>query len=50
MHFEYKGLIYKHLLTLIPAWISNYIQYEVWDEISYHSQTSNVHPLKFGNG
>ena len=23
------------LLTLIPAWISNYIHYNVWDEITY---------------
>ena len=23
---------YKHGLTLIPAWISNYIHYKVWDE------------------
>ena len=22
-------------LTWIPAWIGNYIQYEVWDEITY---------------
>ena len=22
-------------VTLIPAWISNYIQYNVWDEITY---------------
>ena len=21
--------------TLIPAWISNYIHYKVWDEITY---------------
>ena len=26
---------YKHGLTLIPAWISNYIQYKMWDEIIY---------------
>ena len=29
-------------LTLIPAWISNYIHYTVWDEITLL--------LKFGNG
>ena len=23
------------VLTLIPAWISNYIHYKVWDEITY---------------
>ena len=26
---------YPRLLTLIPAWISNYIHYKVWDEITY---------------
>ena len=26
---------YYHGLTLIPAWISNYIHYNVWDEITY---------------
>ena len=26
---------YEHGLTLIPAWISNYIHYKVWDEITY---------------
>ena len=26
---------YWHGLTLIPAWISNYIHYNVWDEITY---------------
>ena len=26
---------YLHGLTLIPAWISNYIHYKVWDEITY---------------
>ena len=36
--------------TLIPSLISNYIHYKVWDEIIYHSQTSTVAPLKFGNG
>ena len=29
------GPFYKHGLTLIPAWISNYIHYNVWDEITY---------------
>ena len=35
-------LAYYHLgpllltcLTLIPAWISNYTDYKVWDEITY---------------
>ena len=26
---------YWHGLTLIPAWISNYIHYKLWDEITY---------------
>ena len=26
---------YKRGLTLIPAWISNYTHYNVWDEITY---------------
>ena len=29
------GPFYKHGLTLIPAWISNYIHCNVWDEITY---------------
>ena len=29
------GHFYYHGLTLIPAWISNYIHYNVWDEITY---------------
>ena len=28
------GPFYQHGLTLIPAWISNYIHYKVWDEIT----------------
>ena len=26
---------YEHGVTLIPAWISNYIHCKVWDEITY---------------
>ena len=26
---------YLHGLTLISAWISNYIHYNIWDEITY---------------
>ena len=29
------GLFYLHGLTWISAWISNYIHYNVWDEITY---------------
>ena len=27
--------IIEHGLTLIPAWVSNHIHYQVWDEITY---------------
>ena len=30
-----RGSFYPHGLTLIPAWISNYIYYKVWDEVTY---------------
>ena len=30
-----RGPFYSHGLTLIPAWISNYIHYKVWNEITY---------------
>ena len=30
-----SGHFYLHGVTLIPAWISNYIHYVVWDEITY---------------
>ena len=29
------GPFYKHGLTLIPAWISNHIHQNMWDEITY---------------
>ena len=29
------GSFYKHGLTLIPAWISNYIHHKVWDKLTY---------------
>ena len=35
--------------TLIPAWISNFIHYKVWDEITYPFP-STVALLKIGNG
>ena len=31
------GPFYQHGLTLIPAWISNYIHYNVWNELLIHS-------------
>ena len=30
-----RGRFYYHGLNLIPAWISNYIHYNVWYEITY---------------
>ena len=38
-----SGPFTNHGLTFIPAWISDYIHYKVWNEIT-------VHPLKFRNG
>ena len=32
-HIQLMGHTYIH--PVIPAWISNYIHYKVWDEISY---------------
>ena len=32
---------YLHGFTLIPAWISNYNYYKIWDEITY--QFSHFH-------
>ena len=29
------GPFYEHGLTWIPVWTSNYIHYNVWDEITY---------------
>ena len=42
--------VYKHVLTFIQAWISNYIHYKEWDKLLIHSQFSAVEPLKFMNG
>ena len=30
-----KSTFYLHGFTLIPAWISNYIYYKMWYEITY---------------
>ena len=30
-----RGPFYKHGLTLTPPWISNYIHYKLWDEMTY---------------
>ena len=45
-----SSLFYQHGLTLILAWISNYMPGKVWDESTYPFQTSTVAPLKFWNG
>ena len=34
---QWEGPFYWHGLTLIPAWISNYIHYKMWDEINFNS-------------
>ena len=54
------GPIYQHGLTLIPAWISNYMPGKVRVKLLIHSQTElhrwsfmdeiTVAPLKYGNG
>ena len=33
--------------TWIPAWISSYIHYKKWDEITYPFQTLTAQPMKF---
>ena len=33
--------------TWIPAWISSYIHYKMWDEITYPFQTLTAQPMKF---
>ena len=34
-----------HVLTLIPAWVSNHIHYKVWDEITYYGYVISSHAL-----
>ena len=41
------GPIYLDGLTLILAWMSNYIHYKVWGEI--HSQTSTSQRFRMDN-
>ena len=36
-----SGPFYQHGSTPIPAWIGNYMQYEMWDEITYPSSKFN---------
>ena len=52
-HIESWCPFYKHKLTLIAAWVNNYIHYQVWDEITYpipKLDGCTTVPLKFGNG
>ena len=35
LYIDTWARFYLHGLTLIPAWISNYTHYNVWDEITY---------------
>ena len=37
----FQGIFYWHGLTLIPALISNYMHYKVWDQITYLIQCPN---------
>ena len=46
---QYQGYFYFRGLTLIPAWINDYIYYEVGIKLLIHFQTSTVQPLEFGN-
>ena len=39
-----------HGITLIPAWIPNYMPSKCGIKLLIHPQTSTVKPLKFGNG
>ena len=34
-YLQIWGSFYWYGSTLIPAWISNYIHYKAWDEITY---------------
>ena len=44
-----SGLFYEHGLTLIPAWISNYMSGKVWVEITYPFLNFNgLHRLSLG--
>ena len=36
-----KSLFCLHILSLILAWIINYIHYKAWDEITHPSQNVN---------
>ena len=44
------GPVLQTWIHLILAWISNYNQYKMWDEITHPFSTSRVQQLNFGNG
>ena len=44
------GTLSQTWINFNLAWISNYIHYKVWDEITYPFPNFNRQPLKFGNG
>ena len=48
-HRFFWGPFYWRGLTLIPAWISDYIHHKVWDEITYPVTNFNGSTLKLGN-
>ena len=45
-----KGPCSLYGLTLISAWISDHIHYEIWDQLLIHPLTSTGQPFKFRNG
>ena len=45
-----QGSVYNYGVKLIPAWISDKIQYKKWDELVIKPQISRVAALKFENG
>ena len=49
-HSNKWGIFYWHGLTLIPAWISNYIRYEVWCEITYPCPNFDGTTVEIWNG
>ena len=49
-HHLDRAPIDRHVLTLIPAWISYYTHYKVSGEITYPLQISTLQPLDLGNG
>ena len=49
-NFDTSGPFNLHGLTLIPAWISNYIHYKVWDEITFPFLNLNGATVEFNTG